>query len=177
MKLKSDIEIDLDENILTYIDDVEEIKNTEKIDIEEYIKKIVSFALNEQKITADKVYISIQSATKEQIKEINKKYRNIDKATDVLSFPIFERDEFKNMVNENDKNKKLKEIELGDIILCLDVIKAQSIEYNTGYLRELLYMITHGVCHLLGFDHIEENDKKEMRHLEEKILNYIGVGK
>ena len=136
MKLKSDIEIDLDENILTYIDDVEEIKNTEKIDIEEYIKKIVSFALNEQKITADKVYISIQSATKEQIKEINKKYRNIDKATDVLSFPIFERDEFKNMVNENDKNKKLKEIELGDIILCLDVIKAQSIEYNTGYLRE-----------------------------------------
>ena len=153
MKLKSDIEIDLDENILIYIDNVEEIKN-----IESYVAKDIDY-------------------TEENIRNINKKYRNIDKATDVLSFPIFERDEFKNMVNENDKNKKLKEIELGDIILCLDVIKAQSIEYNTGYLRELLYMITHGVCHLLGFDHIEENDKKEMRHLEEKILNYIGVGK
>ena len=77
--------------------------------------------------------------------------------------------------SKSNKEKMLKEIELGDIILCLDVVKEQSIEYNTGILRETLYMITHGVCHLMGYDHMVEDEKKEMRALEEKILSKIGV--
>ena len=72
---------------------------------------------------------------------------------------------------------KLKELELGDIILCLDVVEKQSIEYETGILRETLYMITHGVCHLVGYDHIEDDEKIEMRAMEEKILGAIGVEK
>ena len=72
-------------------------------------------------------------------------------------------------------DKKIKHIELGDIILCLDVVEEQSIEYGTGFLREILYMITHGMCHLVGYDHIEPEDKKEMRTKEEKILKRIGV--
>ena len=53
----------------------------------------------------------------------------------------------------------------------------QEKEYGTGILREVLYMITHGVCHLVGYDHMVEDEKKEMRKLEEKILNKVGVGK
>ena len=73
--------------------------------------------------------------------------------------------------------KKIKEIELGDIVLCLDVIKQQSIEYETGMLREVLYMITHGICHLVGYDHIEESDKVKMRDLEGRALNSVNITK
>ncbi len=176
--MNNNIILDLDKNIVSFVE--ENITNKDAfngIKLEEYINKIIEFALNDQKVTADKIYISIQSASKEEIKKINKEYRNIDKETDVLSFPIFDVNEIRNISEQKDESKKLKEIELGDIILCLDVIKLQSIMYNTGILRETLYMITHGVCHLLGFDHIKEEDKVVMRNLEEKILSYLGVEK
>ena len=67
-----------------------------------------------------------------------------------------------------------EEISIGDIVICLDVIEKQAVEYGTGFNREMLYMITHGICHLLGYDHIEENDKVVMRKMEEKILSRIG---
>lgn len=62
------------------------------------------------------------------------------------------------------------ETSIGDIVLCMDVIKRHAVEYNTGFNREMLYMIVHGICHLLGYDHEIEEEKKEMRTLEEKIL-------
>ena len=63
-----------------------------------------------------------------------------------------------------------EEMSLGDIVLCMEVIEAHSVEYNTGFNREMLYMIVHGICHLLGYDHEIEEEKKVMRALEEKIL-------
>ncbi|MEG1705283.1 MAG: rRNA maturation RNase YbeY [Clostridia bacterium] len=127
------INLDLDESLV--INDIPE--NEIKI----YITKIVEEALKLNNITNKNIYLSIQSVSKEEIKKINKEYRNVDSETDVLSFPIFEKDEFKNL--------KFDEVEIGDIIICLDVVKSQAIEYGTGQKRELLYMITHGVCHLL----------------------------
>lgn len=170
---KENIHIDLDENVIHFIS-----KNTnEKEDkINECITDIVYIGCKENNVISDNIFISITSATKEEIRKINKEYRNIDRATDVLSFPIFEKEELEK-IKLQDEEKRLKEIELGDIILCLDVIEEQAKEYETGILRETLYMITHGVCHLLGYDHIEDNDKKEMRIMEEKILQKIGVSK
>lgn len=170
---RDNINIDLDENIISFI--CKETKEDEQ-KIRNYIVDIVYNSCVENSINVDKISISITTATKSEIKNINSEYRNIDRVTDVLSFPIFEREELKNICNQP-KDKMLKEIELGDIILCLDVVKEQSIEYGTGILRETLYMITHGVCHLMGYDHIEEDEKKEMRKMEEKILNKIGVSK
>lgn len=170
---RDNINIDLDENIISFI--CKETKEDEQ-KIRNYIVDIVYNGCVENSINVDKISISITTATKSEIKNINSEYRNIDRVTDVLSFPIFEREELKNICNQP-KDKMLKEIELGDIILCLDVVKEQSIEYGTGILRETLYMITHGVCHLMGYDHIEEDEKKEMRKMEEKILNKIGVSK
>ncbi len=168
----NNIQIDLDKRISEYVN-----KNTiEKIDINKYINDIVINALNLNNIVVNTIYISIQSASRDEIRKLNFEYRNIDRATDVLSFPIFDRNEIENL-KKIEENKKFRELELGDIILCLDIIKEQSIEYKTGLLREILYMITHGVCHLLGYDHIEEEDKKKMRMIEEEILSNLGVFK
>lgn len=166
------LQIDLDKKIIEFVKE----NTNEEVDIKKYVNDILKIALEENNICIDTIYISIQSATKDEIKRLNKEYRNIDRVTDVLSFPVFDRDELDSL-KKADEDKKFKEIELGDIILCLDVVKEQAVMYDTGIVRETLYMITHGVCHLLGFDHIEENEKKEMRELEEYILEKIGVFK
>lgn len=164
------INIDLDENLVKCIQDECDRNITDDINV------IVETALEEKNIDNEDVSISINAVDKETIQKINKEYRNIDKATDVLSFPIFSREEI-NCFSNTEESKKMKEIELGDIIICIDVLKEHALEYNTGILREMLYMITHGVCHLLGYDHEIPEEKVEMRALEEKILKKIGVGK
>ena len=166
------IKIDLDENIVCFCKE----KISEDIDVEDYIKKIVETITQEEKIFTEEISVSIMSADKLMIREYNKKYRGIDRVTDVLSFPIFTKEELSIIRNTNDE-KKIKSLELGDILICLDIVEVQAVEYETGLLRELLYMITHAMCHLVGYDHIEQEEKKEMRVLEEKILNKIGVAK
>lgn len=169
---KSKINIDLDSNIVEFCrNNISDKKN-----IQRYIEQIVENIANEEKIYIDEILVSITSVTKDEIKMINKKYRGIDKETDVLSFPIFTKEELES-IKKSDDEKRIKCIELGDIIVCLDVVKVQAFEYKTGLLRELLYMITHGMCHLVGYDHIEENEKKQMRKLEEKVLVKLGVEK
>lgn len=170
---KDNIIIETDENLISFI---KEKTNDLNINIYSYINDIVYNILKEEKLTADKIYISIETVSKEKIRQINKEYRNIDKSTDVLSFPIYNREEIKSLSNQKG-DKKIREIELGDIFLCLEIIEQQEKEYGTGILREVLYMITHGVCHLVGYDHIVEEEKVEMRVLEEKILSKVGVGK
>ena len=164
------INVDLDEEIVKYC----RKKIDEEINIEKYIYLIVENVAIEENLNFDEISVSISSASKENIRKINKEYRGIDKETDVLSFPIFTKDELKDIIEKED-DKKIKYIELGDIIICLDVVEYQSIEYGTGLFRELLYMITHGMCHLVGYDHIEIDEKKEMRTKEEIILQRIGV--
>lgn len=134
------------------------------------IENIIKEALDLNNITIPNIYLGIGVVTESKIHNMNKEYRNVDKKTDVLSFPMYERDELNNL------NKILadEEISLGDIVLCMDVIEKQAKEYETGFNREMLYMITHGICHLLGYDHIDENDKVEMRRMEEQILLNIG---
>jgi probable rRNA maturation factor len=164
------VTIDLDEALVEYI------KEKCDRDITSDIETIVLTALSEKNIENQNVSISISAVDKEKIHEINKEYRGVDRPTDVLSFPIFSREEI-NDFSKLEDNKKVRELELGDIIICIDVLQEHAIEYETGILREMLYMITHGVCHLLGYDHEIEEEKKEMRTLEEKILEKIGVGK
>ena len=162
--MNSEILVDLDESVSKII---------ENVDLKDKIEKIVYFAILEEHINVDGVFISIKAVDKNEIKRINKEYRNIDKVTDVLSFPIFTKEEL-NKISKSDKNKKISNIELGDVILCTDVIKEHAKEYETGLYRETLYMITHSVFHLLGYDHMTDDEKKIMRAKEEKILNEIG---
>lgn len=139
----------------------------ERLEVKTLLEKIIKDIIDIEKLSEKNIYVNIEAVDKEGIKNLNCKYRNIDKVTDVLSFPIFEKEELDQI--KEDK-VKLVELEIGDIFLCLDVIKEQSIEYGTGVKRELLYMITHGMFHLLGYDHIDIEDKKIMRKKEEHIL-------
>lgn len=165
----NNIIIDLDDRLVEYI------RQKCDRDITGDIKVIVETALAEKNIQTEEVSISISAVDKDEIHQINKEYRNVDRATDVLSFPIFSREEIDNF-SSLEESKKVRAIELGDIIICIDVLQEHAIEYGTGILREMLYMITHGVCHLLGYDHEIAEEKVQMRELEEKILNKIGVG-
>lgn len=158
------ISVDLDDSVSKII---------ENVDLKEKIEKIVCYALKEENINCDNISISIVAVSDEEIRSINKEYRNIDSKTDVLSFPIFTKEELKE-ISEKEDNTKISCIELGDVILCIDVIKEHAKEYETGLYRETLYMITHSVFHLLGYDHMNDEEKKVMRAKEEKILNKIG---
>ena len=170
----SNVEVNIDEEISKFVYEKTKDKKYD-IDLNKKIIEIIEFLLNEENINVEKVSVCITKETEEGIRSLNKEYRNIDKTTDVLSFPIFEKYELENIKKEKNKEKIIKELELGDIILCMEVVEKQSIEYETGIVRETLYMITHGMCHLLGYDHIIESDKVIMRKLEKKVLNALGV--
>ena len=136
------------------------------------VKKVLDKCFEEEGLLDSKLIITITFTTPEEIRKINKKYRKIDRATDVLSFPMFEKDE----LDEKIKNKDfLYEDVLGDIIISIDKVREQAEEYGHSFERELSYMLVHGFYHLMGYDHIEEEDKKIMRPKEEKILNELKI--
>lgn len=168
----NNIEISIDEEIIRFVEERIDDKN---INLNKKIDEIVNFLLKDQSINVEKVSVCISKETEEGIRLLNKEYRNVDKTTDVLSFPIFEKEELDSIASEKDTDKVIKELELGDIILCMEVVEKQAKEYGTGLIRETLYMITHGMCHLLGYDHIVESDKVVMRALEKKVLKAVEV--
>ena len=152
--------------------------NIEYLDVEknqkyeEIIKKTVSKCFEEENLIGSKLYISITLTTPERIREINKEYRNIDKATDVLSFPMFEKEEIDLKIKNNDF---IHEDVLGDIVISLEQVEKQAIDYGHSFEREFAYMIVHGFYHLMGYDHIKEEDKLKMRPKEEKILSLLNI--
>lgn len=146
--------------------ELEYVNIEENKDYENVVSKIIPRCFEEEKIDSEKLCVEIMLTTPEEIRKINKKYRNIDKATDVLSFPMFEKNEL--------RGKKFEKNDvLGNIVISIEQVKIQAVEYGHSFERELSYMLVHGFCHLIGFDHIEEEDKKEMRCEEEKILREI----
>ena len=147
--------------------DVQENEKYEKI-----VKKVLEQCFKEEDMLDSKLYITITFTTPQNIKEINKKYRNIDKATDVLSFPMFEKDELETKIKNKDY---VCEDVLGDIIISIEKVQEQAEEYGHSFERELSYMIVHGFYHLRGYDHIKEEDKKVMRPKEEKVLNDLKI--
>lgn len=142
-----------------------------EIDYNEYFCNMATNVLekcyNIEKINNPNLTVTIIFTIPDKIREINKKYRNIDKPTDVLSFPMFEKEEI-----EDIKKTNRPEV-LGDIILSIEQIKNQAEEYGHSFEREFSYMIVHGFYHLLGYDHIKEEDKQAMRIKEEEVLKFI----
>lgn len=113
----------------------------------------------------------------EEIRRLNRELRGIDSVTDVLSFPALDGIKGKKLKKSSfpcdiDENGNLF---IGSIAICIERAKEQAEEYGHSYNRELHYLAAHGLCHLLGYDHIEEEDKREMRALEEKVLNKINI--
>ena len=149
--------------------EIEYLDLDKKIECEELITKVLKECFKVEGLDKSKVYISITLTTPENIRKINNEYRQIDKETDVLSFPMFEKNEISNL-----KDLKFRET-LGDIVISIDRVKEQAIEYGHSFERELSYMVVHGFYHLMGEDHIKEEDKKIMRAKEENILNNLNI--
>ena len=139
---------------------------------DEVIKKVLTKCFEEENLVDSKLYITVTLTTPENIRKINKEYRNIDRATDVLSFPMFEKDELEEKIKNNDFEH---EDVLGDLIISIEKVREQAEEYGHSFERELSYMLVHGFYHLMGYDHIKEEDKKKMRPKEEKILNDLKI--
>ncbi len=137
----------------------------------ELINVVMEAAFKEEKLENSNTYINIILTNPENIRKTNKKYRNIDRETDVLSFPMFEKEEIE--VLKEQKNQMIEV--LGDVMISIERVKQQSEEYGHSFERELSYMLVHGFYHLMGYDHIEENDKIQMREKEEKLLNKLNM--
>ncbi len=119
--------------------------------------------------------VSLTLVDKDEIRRLNKEYRGIDEPTDVLSFPQYEEEEIA-YYSEN-PDEAPEELIIGDVVICVEKAEEQAAEYGHGFERELIYLFTHSVLHLLGYDHIDEDGKKAMREREEKILSEIGISR
>ena len=143
---------------VTYdISDIQEFMDEEKIN--EFVDMILT---HEKMENTENTYVSFLITTNDIIQNINKEYRGKDSATDVISFAY----------NETE-NVGPFDI-LGDIIISEEKVREQAEEYGHSVEREFYYVLCHGMLHLLGYDHIEEEDKKVMREKEEQLLKEIG---
>ncbi|KXO17160.1 translation metalloprotein YbeY [Clostridiales bacterium KA00134] len=135
------------------------------LDIDEntlsFVEAVVRETLEEEDIKSS-AYVSISFVGDEEIKTLNRDYRNVDDVTDVLSFPI---DEF------FDSNTRI----LGDVVINVKRLMSQAEEFGHSYERELGYLTCHSILHLLGYDHIDDEDKKIMRDKEDAIMHSLDL--
>ncbi len=131
---------------------------------EEETKEYIEKVLTKEYESDSPVYLSILLTGNDEIQVINREYRDKDQPTDVISFAYHETGDFD--IGPYDT--------LGDIVISLERVFEQAKEYNHSPKREFFYVLTHGILHLLGYDHIEEEDKVVMRAKEEEILKSFG---
>ena len=147
-------------------DGIEKNKEYEKL-----IKKVIDECFKNENMQGLKLYVSITLTVPEVIHKLNKEYRNIDKATDVLSFPMFEAEELEQIKKDNLDEEDI----LGDMVISIPRVEEQAVEYGHSFERELVYMCVHSFYHLLGYDHMVEEDKKKMRAKEDEVLNILKI--
>ncbi|MDD6995356.1 MAG: rRNA maturation RNase YbeY [Candidatus Borkfalkiaceae bacterium] len=113
----------------------------------------------------------------EEIRALNREKRGVDKVTDVLSFPELDGIKGKKILKKDFPYDLDEEgaLLIGSIAVCTKRAEEQAEEYNHSYRRELYYLIVHGILHCLGYDHMEEADRAEMRKKEEEVLGAMGV--
>lgn len=142
-------------------------KNIKSLCFKRKIKKIFSIAL-EKKFKEERNFeVGIKFIGEEEIKELNQKFRDVPRETDVLSFPIYD---FKTEGLPNEEA-----VMLGDIVICKEIAILQAKKYCHSLKREFCFLALHGFLHLLGFDHIEPLEEEEMKKFSEEILNEVGA--
>jgi len=127
--------------------------------LDNYVKYVV------KKLELDKCEFNIILVDNKRIHEINKEYRNVDRETDVISFA---------MEDEMDVNYEDFRL-LGDIYISVDKCYLQAEEYGHSRVREICFLATHGILHLLGYDHMNEEDEKKMFGLQNELLDGYNI--
>lgn len=148
--------------------DEEQIPQRET-ELMETLEKAAVLCLKEEGIPDDRIEISVSFVSKEEIHQLNKMYRQVDRHTDVLSFPMIED------FNEINREQEEEEILLGDVVICLEQARQQAQEYGHSEKREIVYLFVHSVLHLLGYDHMEDADKSLMRRQEELVMDALDL--
>ncbi len=135
----------------------------EELSFEDTIKDLINYAIKYMKL--EKLEFNIIFVDNEYIHKLNKEYRKIDRPTDVITFAL----------EDGEKVDTGEYRMLGDIYISIDKAKEQSKEYGHSFLREVSFLSIHGFLHLLGYDHMNEEDEKEMFGLQEEILDGYGI--
>lgn len=155
--------------MVIYFDQSEEGEDQESL-YSDTMKEALSLILDSEGIDEEGIEVSVSFVTPEEIKALNKEYRDVDSVTDVLSFPQFES------IDELiDAEEFTGVAELGDVVINMDRAKSQAEEFGHPLKREVIYLFVHSILHLLGYDHMEEEDKKVMRAREEEIMGELGI--
>lgn len=150
-----DLDIINNQDVIQYKDELIELLN-----------KVIEKSLEVENITGD-IEVSLSFVDNNEIKELNRDFRGKDKETDVLSFPQYEDQELIRQENNI--------VVLGDIVISLEKAKEQSVEYGHSFEREVAFLTSHSMFHLLGYDHDNEENTKLMRRKEEKVLELLGI--
>ena len=141
------------------------------IPYEDIVRQMVVAALDYENCPYE-AEVSVTVVDDKEIQEINKIYRNIDKATDVLSFPMYQYEKAADFDNLDDSafNPESGELLLGDIVISAEKVTAQAKEYGHSKEREFAFLLVHSMLHLLGYDHMEEEERLVMESKQKEIL-------
>jgi probable rRNA maturation factor len=151
-------------------------------ELEKTIEAVIQYTLKEEKVNMP-CEVSVIFVDNDAIREINRENRNIDKSTDVLSFPMLEYPKasvFKEVYldyNFHPSDLDEGDLILGDIVLSLEKVEEQRLAFGHSFLREAAYLTVHSVLHLLGYDHMEADEKNIMRRREEEILTNFSISR
>ena len=148
--------------------------------MEKLIQQVFIEVCKTLNVDPNSVNANLHFVDSDEIAELNKIHRGKDAPTDVLSFPMIELTPPEIPTTKThpfDVNPESGKIELGDIIICEEVAKSQSIEYGHSLHREIAFLYVHGMLHLLGYDHEDDESEKVMINLTEKILEGVGLGR
>ena len=150
--------------------------NFEEIDytLKSVIRKAILATLDHEAFKYD-AEVSVTLCDNEYIHSLNKKYRNVDRHTDVLSFPMFEYDEDGEIIEDYAEFSEMGDLILGDIVISLERAKEQAEEYGHSFEREVGFLTVHSMLHLLGYDHMAPEDEEEMFGYQKDILNQMGL--
>lgn len=140
------------------------------------IKKVLEGALKHLNQPSELLEMSLSIVSPEEIQQLNKSFREVDKVTDVLSFPTCDNPTRGAItVVCEDVNPETDLLNIGDVVICMERAKEQAKEYGHSLKRELAFLSLHGLLHLLGYDHVEEADEKQMVALQKEILDQAGI--
>ena len=146
-----------------------EVKNLGHRNAAALIKKAVRMALAAEGIRVPCI-LSVMLTDEEGIRAVNREFRNVDSATDVLSFPLNELTPGAFDPEDCERDLDTGAILLGDMMISLPRCEKQGEEYGHGFEREIMYLTVHSVLHLLGYDHVDEGEKKRQMRLREKTI-------
>ena len=148
--------------MLIYLEEGQELEAS----LMEKLNQAASALFEAEGVDMERAEISLTLVSLEEIRELNRDYRDVDRETDVLSFPQYEGVE--EMPEEG-------ELCLGDVVICIDKVKSQAEEFGHSFEREFVYLFVHSLLHLLGYDHMEDDEKTVMRAKEEATMKEINL--